>query len=68
MRIRLPTALLAYGLERPSASSTVDIHGRPLFARHSFDDDKQVKIACIHPVFSAVVPADPDGIRWPVPQ
>ena len=24
MRIRLPTALLAYGLEGPSASSTVD--------------------------------------------
>jgi hypothetical protein len=55
MRIRLSTALLAYGLEGPSASSTVDnlnpqgIHTwSPLFAKPSIDDGKKVKIAAIH--------------------
>jgi hypothetical protein len=51
----LPTAPLASCRIEAAGGGAVDIHGRPPFAKPSCDNNKQVKIACIHPVFSAAI-------------
>ena len=39
----------------------------PLFAKHSIDDGKKVKIAAIHSDFIRGNASVPDGIRWSMP-
>ncbi|GMV01843.1 MAG: hypothetical protein AMXMBFR52_14990 [Burkholderiales bacterium] len=47
---------------------TVDIHGRPQFARHSHIAGEQGKVADIHPAFRRAKRFGPDGMRWLAPQ
>lgn len=47
--------------------ATVDIHGRPRFARLSHVSGEHEKDADIHPAFRRMKRFGPDGIRWLVP-